>query len=59
MNALEEQILAREIEEAERLWVSEVMAEMEDEMALEIHFQDCISGMDIEAAEEVGELVAV
>lgn len=58
MTALEEQILVREIEEAEQLWAHEVMGELEDEVALEVHFEDCIRGINIEAVEdEIRELV--
>ena len=40
MTAIEE----HEIEIAEDKWVHEVIEELEDEVELEMHFQDCIPG---------------
>lgn len=40
MTAIEE----HEIEMAEDKWVHEVIEELEEEVELEMHFQDCIPG---------------
>jgi len=50
--------LAREIELAEQRWAHEVIEELEEELALEEHFQECIRPA-APARKEAKELVLV